>query len=354
METDRNSVDRSTVANLRPYLLRSLLATVTDLGISPERLCIGLGFGPDDLANPSCRLSFRQAAMVIRRALQMTPGRPLGLMVGESESIASIGLTGFAMLTCRTLRDAAVFGIQMQDSAGTILRLKWSRSPNTSIITATSRFAAPAIQPFLVEEAFASWLGLTRSLIGHGFRPLRIELAYPEPTYAAEYHRCFGCPVRFSQTANSFIVDNQWAEKKVATFDPHTHREVLELLRLGLSRERETDELFESVERLVHADIASIPTLDEIAPKLNMSGRTLRRKLMDRGLSFQMLVDNVRKNQAIDLLSNGVLSIDEVAEQVGFSNAHNFRRAFRRWTGTSPTDLRKTLALPQPAPQGLA
>jgi AraC-like DNA-binding protein len=102
-------------------------------------------------------------------------------------------------------------------------------------------------------------------------------------------------------------------------------------------------DLFESVERAVRKNMKALPTLADVARQLHLSERTLRRRLGESDVSYQALLDNVRKNRAIELLANTALSIEQVALEVGFSDAHNFRRAFKRWTKSAPSDLRASL-----------
>jgi AraC-like DNA-binding protein len=337
------AVDRTTVANLPVYLLRCLATTAAEIGIAPARLCMGLGFAVEDLANPACRVSFRQGSMMIRRALQMAPGQALGLMIGERETIASIGLLGYAMMTSQTLRDAVALGMSLQKFAGSMLQFDMQVGEVSTSVLASNRFPEPHIHVFLVEEAFASFLQVARSLVGSGFKPSRVELAYPPPPYAAEYQRVFGCPVRFDQPANALVADNSWIARPLLTYDPLSHRQALEFLDIGMSREQEKVDLFESVERAVRKNMLSVPSLATVAKQLNLSERTLRRRLSGSGVSYQALLDDVRKTRAIELLGNTALSIEQVALEVGFSDANNFRRAFKRWTDSAPGELRESL-----------
>jgi len=337
------ALDHSTVANLPAYLLRCLAATAADVGIASERLCMGLGFSVEDLSNPACRVSYRQGSLMIRRALQMAPGRALGLRIGERETIASIGLLGYAMMTCRTLGDACELGMSLQKFAGSMLRFDMRLADGLAIVEAANRFPDPAIYVFLVEEAFASFLQIARGLVGMAFRPARIDLAYPAPSYADEYRRVFDCPVRFDQAGNAFVADVEWVARPLLTYDPLSHRQALEFLQIGTSREQEKNDLFESVERAVRQNMRDLPTLPDVAQRLHLSERTLRRRLADNGVSFQALLDNARKDRAIELLANTAQSIEQIAEAVGFCDAHNFRRAFKRWTGSSPSELRESM-----------
>jgi AraC-like DNA-binding protein len=98
--------------------------------------------------------------------------------------------------------------------------------------------------------------------------------------------------------------------------------------------------LFESVERAVGQNLRELPTFSEIAKRLCLSERTLRRRLADNGVSYQELLDSVRKHRALEMLANPRLSFEQVVFEVGFCDSHNFRRALKRWTGSTPSEMR--------------
>jgi len=333
---------RYTTANLQVYLLRCIASMSKDFGIDPERLCMGLGFNLADLSDPDCRVSFRQASTMIRRAIEMTAwrGRGLGLDIGMKETIGSIGLVGYAMLTSPTLGDAVNLGVRLQNHAGSLLRLEVEQTESRIALSVRSPFPEPDIQPFLVEEAFGVFLMLTRTLVGDDFNPVSIDLSYPRPAYAAQYEAIFKCPIRYDQTNDVFTADAAWAEKKIATYDPLTHRQTLNYLQMAVTQESMGEELIESVERIIRRDLQQAPSLTSVAAQLCMSDRTLRRRLAENNLTYQSVLDEVRKSRALALLNNSRLSVEEIAFEVGFSDSHNFRRAFKRWTGHGPNQLR--------------
>lgn len=82
------------------------------------------------------------------------------------------------------------------------------------------------------------------------------------------------------------------------------------------------------------------PSIDDVAKRMNCSGRTLQRRLAERSLSYQMLLDYVRKDIAIELLCKTTLPITKIAVRTGFADDSTFHRAFRRWTGLSPGSYR--------------
>jgi len=338
------SVDaRYVTANIPAFVIRSLAVTLMDFGMDASRLTGGLGVTLEDLSDPACRVSFRQGREAILRALKMAKGRALGLETGMREKITSVGLVGYAMLTANTVGDAVRLGLELQKDTGSMLEFDTRSGPDGVVVTAASRFHDPDIYVFLVEEAFASFMGIAIGLIGDGFKPLRVDLAYPAPPHADVYQRVFGCQIRFGQIENAFVYDPAWYKMPLATADPFSHRQLLEFMAYNRIRSREAAEIIESVERVLRQKLQTRNHISKVARILGMSERTLRRRLAESGVSFQSLLDGLRKNRALELLANHEMSVEQIAFAVGFTDPHNFRRAFRRWTGATPGMLRADL-----------
>ncbi|BCG96565.1 AraC family transcriptional regulator [Mesorhizobium sp. 131-2-1] len=335
---------RYVTANIPAFLIRSLVATLSDFGLNASRLTVGLGITMEDLADPACRVSFRQGREAILRAMKMTKGKALGLETGIREKITSVGLVGHAMLTASTVGDAVKLGLDLQKDTGSMLEFDARVSPEGVVVTAASRFHDPDIYVFLVEEAFASFMGIATGLVGAEFKPSRVDLAYPAPAHAEVYQRVFGCAVRFGQMENAFVYDPAWYKRPLVTADPFSHRQILEFLAYNRARTREAAEIIASVERVLRQKLHGRNHISQVARALGMSERTLRRRLAESGVSFQSLLDGLRKNRALELLANQNMSVEQIAFAVGFSDPHNFRRAFRRWTGATPGALRADLS----------
>lgn len=335
---------RYVTANIPAFLIRSLAATIGDMGFDPGRLLAGLGVTMDDLADPACRVSFRQGREVILRAMKIAKGRALGLETGIREKITSVGIVGYAMLTAPDVGEAVRLGLELQKDTGSMLEFDMRSSGGGVAVTATSRFNDPEIYVFLVEEAFASFMGIGLALAGEEFKPLRVEFTYPPPSHVDDYARVFGCDIRFGAIENAFVFDPEWYGQPLATADPFGHRQLLEFLAFNRARSREAAEIIESVERVLRPRLEAHHAIARVARELGMSERTLRRRLAESGTSFQTVLDGLKKNRALELLANPQMSVEQIAFAVGFTDPHNFRRAFRRWTGSTPGTLRKDLS----------
>ncbi|WP_337270010.1 AraC family transcriptional regulator [Oryzifoliimicrobium ureilyticus] len=334
---------RLTTANIPVYMLRSLVATLMEHDLDVSKLLVGIGLTLTDIEDAECRVSFRQGREVILRALEMAQGHALGLETGFRQKINSVGLVGYAMLTSATVGDAVKLGLQFQKNTGSMLEFDTKVTEDGIAVTAASRFSEPAIYTFLVEEAFANFMTIGIGLVGDGFKPLRIELAYPEPAHSSAYKEIFGCEVRFGTMENVFLFDPTWYKQPLATSDPFSNRQLREFIAYHHDRTREAVETTEAVERVLRQRLQKRVSIARVAKALGMSERTLRRRLAEASVSFQGLLDELRKKKALELLSNPHMSVEQIAFAVGFTDPHNFRRAFRRWTGTTPGVLRSDI-----------
>jgi len=328
-------------AQLPPFLLQTVVRVAARHDIDPERLCHGLGFTAADLADPGLRVSYRQISQLIRRAMALLQDPALGLEVGCSNVLGTLGLVGYAMSLSPTLGDAIGMALRYQVLAGGIVHADAGGDGDEIWLSGGFRFPEPEIQVFAIEELFASGMVYMRTLAGDGFRPLRVECVYPEPAHAGAYAAVFGAPVRFGCLENRFVLDAAWLAHPLSTHEPLALRQTVAMLEQEARATMPADDLAMSVERAISRSLAEGAQIERIAGDLNMSGRTLRRRLAELGLSFDALLDNVRRTRVLSLLANPRLLFEQIAAEAGYSDVRSFRRAFRRWTGVSPSEFRR-------------
>ncbi|MGJ3701278.1 AraC family transcriptional regulator [Variovorax sp. AFSI2.2] len=331
---------RYSKADVPPAVIRSTLELAKLRGHSAERLCRGLGLSPDDLQNADMRVSYRQTSLLIRRVQQAVGDPALGLSAGSRQTIISLGLPGLGMLTCRTLGEAIAYATEHQQDAGALLHHRHFVEGQAFIVEATPRLYDPELEPYFVEEAFSCDVAVVRSLIGPQYNPLRLELSYPKPAYAAAYSAFFKCPLRFGASANRLVSDARWLEYSLPGYEEFTCPYLRAQLESLMPRRQERNDLLESISTHLRAHLDEPRALEETASDLNISVRTLRRRLADLNLSYRSLVDQARHERALDLLKRTSLTHGQIALATGFSDARNFRRAFKRWTGQLPGDAR--------------
>lgn len=333
---------RYTTAEIPPNVLLYL----SQLALQHELPCdgwfAGLGLQRSQLSDPSLRVSYRQASTIISRALQAFERPDIGLVVGSNETPGSFGLLGLAMTTSRTFGEAMRIGIEHHKVCGALLDVTFAAADdNTVALMAWPRFGETALLPFLCEELFASSMMLARQLLGPAFRPVAVELSFAAPAHAQRYAETFKCPIRFGTQCNRVLVDNHWLANELPGYNPLTARQALTLCMQQNSASGMRQEIVVAVERLLRSRMRQPPTIADVARTLNLSERSLRRRLAESGRLFREIHDRVRAEHALQLLQDGDLSVAQIGGEVGFNDPREFRRAFKRWTGMPPQDARR-------------
>lgn len=332
---------RYTAAETPPNVLVHLAQLALSRGLRCDGWFAGSGLTREQLNDPTLRVSYRQARSVIRRALLATGDAGLGLAVGRSETLGSFGLLGLAMMTSATFGDAMRVGITHHRVSGSLLDVSFEEvGPREVALAAWPRFNDPPLLPFLCEELFASSLAIARELLGRHFRPSRLEATYARPPHAEAYADFFQCELVFGARCNRVVLDVPWLGHPLPAHNPLTAQQALALCMQQHDTAGMQQEIVASVERLLRSHLRQPPRLPDVARMLNMSERSLRRRLAESGRIFREIHDRVRAERALQLLQAGVLSVAEVGSEVGFSDPREFRRAFKRWTGMAPQDAR--------------
>lgn len=328
------------LALVSPFLLQTLAEVAHDKGVSGERLCRGLGFTLEELQDPAQRISYRQAVTMIQRALAALPERGLGLWVGHRNVLGTLGLLGHVLSLCKTLRDAFEIGQRYQHTSGGMAVYTLREGAGESFVEVECRLPYADVQLFAVEEFFASLVVYNNALIGREFQPLRFEFTHAAPAYEAEYQRLLGPNLHFGCLHNRMVIDSLWLDMQLPSHQPVALRQALNLLELECAQVQQKMGLLQTVERAIARDLAQGCHIDKVASELNMSSRTLRRRLTEHDMTFDALQEQVRRARAMSLLSNPEMPIERIAEELGYSDIRGFRRAFKRWTGLSPSAYR--------------
>jgi AraC-like DNA-binding protein len=321
-----------------------LIELAQELGVTPQRLCAGLGCSVAGLRSGQ-EISTRQAWRLIRRALQLT-GRPdLGLQVGIRQNLSHFGLPGLAMSAAGTMGEAAEICLRYPKQAGGISSGRLEQDRDYVTLTVDCNLHDETVLPFVVEEYFASGLAISRQLVGDRFRVHTLELAYPEPSYGARYRQIFQCPVLFGCARNSARIEHDCLSLPIATHSAATVARRTRLLeQRARGRALATRPTEAVVEQLLLRSGNPRISIDEVAGALQVSVRTLRRRLREDGASFRGLCERIRVESAQRLLREQGMTVAAVAKQLGFSDAPTFRRAFKRWLGQVPGKMRQPTA----------
>lgn len=332
--------DLRTQAHLVPSVARAVLALAEDRGLSMSRLCRGLGITPETLCEEAVLVSHQQTRALILRTQRELNEPALGLAVGGRETPISWGLAGLAMLSCETLGEAVRYGLERQTASGTMTQHFLNPDGDRLHLSSTPLIFDSEIESFLIEESFAGAVAVVRAMVGPTFRPLQVDFAYPAPAHPRLYERFFRCPVRFEADEHRLTVASQWMQARLPGYDRLTSELVRKQLNRLLPTPIGSDDLLASVVSRLRHGLQDKPSQRGLAAQVNLSERTLRRRLVAQAASFRGLRDDARYERAADLLLHTEMTVADIAQALGYADARSFRRAFQRWSGVGPAQFR--------------
>jgi AraC-like DNA-binding protein len=195
--------------------------------------------------------------------------------------------------------------------------------------------------PEMTESTMARIVSTSRRWFGDRQFLRGIHVTHADPGYRSEYERIFRVPIRFKSDKNALIADEDWLTWKTGFPSQYV---------FGILSER-AEELLKTLEssKTMRGRVESLlmpllhtgdVTVDVVARKLAMSRSTLFRKLRAEGTTFESILDELRHRLAVYYISGRKASVNETAYLVGFSEAASFSRAFKRWTGMNPSEMK--------------
>ncbi|MBI5256763.1 MAG: AraC family transcriptional regulator [Burkholderiales bacterium] len=329
----------------RPDKIAVLVQTLGALGVPPEAALSGSGLAPAALQDAATRVSVRQLLAVHANAQRLAPDPGLALRAGARIRITHFGLYGYALLASPTPQQAIDFAIKYRALASPLIGLAFAAQRDEAVWSFDDVLALgadSALLRFIVELQLGTLLSLHRDLLGSALVPLRASVAYPAPAHAALYREVLGCPVDFQAGANTLCFDAAWLDKPLAFANPITASVVQATCDQLLAEMHSAAGVAGRVAALLLRAPGRFPDIEAVATELGLAVRTLRRRLQAEGRSYQQVLDEVRRQLAQDYLRSTRMSTDDIAAALGFSDAANFRHAFKRWTGHSPGVYRGT------------
>ena len=320
-------------------LFRMVLGQGAAMGLARPELLAAAGLSETDLIDPDARLPLRCQLAVGHALARARPGENVGLAALRFMAPTSLGALGYALAHCATLHDAVHTFARFQ---GLVTNAAAWRLEGTRLTVAAHPDLVALGHP--IENMVGLWVHLGRALIGERWVPRTVWLPHQPLGDPREHHAFFGVRPEFGAEHAGLDIPQHILERPVKGAQLAALSGLVELLESRLPRAK-TGSTTDSV-RAVLRDQVTRGGGDKaaVAEALGMSPRTLSRRLKAEGQAFQPLLDEARSELAQHCLRDPGLAIYEVALLLGYSEPGPFHRAFRRWTGTSPSKWRAAAA----------
>ncbi len=350
--TDLGLVGRETAAaSVRPAesgtisicFVAAALQSVRDRGLNADEMLSNVGLASSLLQVPQARVSAKHYGALWRNIALALDDEFFGQDSRRMKS-GSFAMLCHAAVACKTLgqaleRSLRFYSLILDDISGTLVR-----EAAEARIVLHERVAGAGQRVFAHELLLLMLYGVSCWLVGRRIPILRAEYSFPEPAHSAEYRLMYCADLRFERPNTAIAFEAGYLDLPVL----QNERSIKEFLRTApesiLLKYKNGSSLSARVRRrLRQFEPGEVPDFEGLAGELNLTPATMRRRLHEEGTSYQSIKDQLRRDLAIGYLSHTDRSVMEIALELGFSERSAFHRAFRKWTGASPGEFRRTL-----------
>jgi len=323
---------------------RALLDACARLGLDTGQILQAARLDPATLRDPDARIPIEQADALWQKAYELSHDPNLALHAVEVLPIGAYRVVDFLASNAPTIGAALVKISDYFPLIHPVIRMPFAVGDLhvTFAIEAPSR--PSTITRPVAEYTLAAVFVRLRKAINEPLPLIRVEFCHPRPADICEHERIFECPVRFdAATCQAVIGRDVWDTPRTgidlalfSLLDTHA--------RMLLDQLPVPADLLSDVRDAIAAELrGGNPQLAQIAKRLAMSERTLQRRLRDRGVLFNDMLDALRFREAKSYLAQEDVAVAEVAYLLGFAEQSSFNRAFKRWSDQTPSEYRRAV-----------
>ena len=318
-----------------------IASDLLNAGHSLDGLLGEVGLSRTDIASSDGWISYAAFMHLIERAALLLAEPAYGLKLGASHDVRDNGMLGFIAANSPTLGDALA-NVERYISVtneGTDAALE-PAGPTSAL---RFRDANPTLRKLRQnsERVSALFVKGARELTRRKATPVRVEFIHRRPNESIDYEGILGCPVRFQADWDAVVFSEETLRLPVIAADNRLLRTLEAACRKIIGRQPPKDDLIHSVrEYVVQRLEKGAPPFDDLARHLNMSSKTLERRLGERNTSYRALVGDIRRDLAKHYLANTGLRLHQIAYALGYSEPGPLVRAFKRWTDSTPMQYR--------------
>lgn len=310
-------------------------------GIDQQTCLLGTGISENELSSGEGLVTRTQEMRLIENLMLALPEEGVGgFELGLQYNLATFGVWGFALRTCKTLRQAVALGLRYLPLSTAYCCITVCEDGEAFGVVFDPDPIPPHLRQFLLERDMATALNLVREITFQGVEFKGVEFTGEPDVSASAIESLCGIAPAFHASANRILVNRAGAGQPFPGYDPVLTR----LLEQQCQQRMDTVEnsgLAGKVRQKLLGELGLGATLNDMASELALSTRSLRRKLEQEGASYRDLVEEERRQLALQLLNTTTMKIEELAAHLGYTDAGSFVRAFRRWEGCSPSAYRE-------------
>ena len=318
-------------------------------GVDAREMFRRHGLDSADIGDANARLPSAKMDLVLRDASVRIADPAFALRAARCWHPSNLGVLGHAWLSSSTLRRGLQRMVRYGRLVGEKLSTRLQDTAEGPKLVIDNGRTDLVVGPIVTDLSMSVLVDMCRMNFGASFRPRQVQLKRSAPLVRNDYTAFYGCPARFNAAEDSLTLSARDADEPLPTSNRQLAATLDRLITEQLAHLDRNDVATRCqaslLERLSSGELSET----QMAQRLHMSRRTLQRKLAEAEITYQKLVDDTRRDLALRYLEDPRHSITDITFMLGFSQQSAFTRAFKRWTGTSPTDYRTAANASRPA-----
>lgn len=330
------------------YLLQGLQAAGEDTGSFLQDLALDV-----KQLDPSATIDLALEYTIQKQIVAYVQHPAIGLYIGQQFNLAGYGPLLMLLMTSPSLIEAMQLGVYYQKITFLFGHLDLRQQQDLTVLTYDTLETEPALHFFRADAEIAGTVKLLKDMqaaMGLAIPIERIDLPFRAPKNALilqQYQQFYNAPLYFDQPQGAIYCKSLYLNQPILAADAATHQrykqQCNDALQQYLQEEEQEVSIKEQVIDYLKMQLHFLPPIAAVANALGLSERTLRYRLAEQNTSFSKLRDELRYEQACQLLQSSHLSIEQIAEHLHYNEASAFTHAFSRWSGISPRQYRKRL-----------
>ncbi len=266
-----------------------------------------------------------------------------GTQIGQTYQVNDLGVFGYAIASCKDLKQALHLEDKYYSLLGNILK-RGSLIQDHLIITKLYNVQNIDDESlaFFVALGSSARMHIARSIFGDDLKYESVSFTFDDEANREIYEKTYGCKVEFNAEFNGWSLDSTQLKRQLKDGNHADVAKYLPYCNELLENLRQKDSLVNDIQQILVSSAGDYPDIEMLACAFKISSRTLRRQLSNLGTSYQKILNKVRCQLSIEYLTRTGMSIEDVSNLIGFSDVTNFRHAFKKWVGKTPSFYRKT------------
>lgn len=317
--------------------MRLLTNLAAEHGLPAAQALAGTGVSEDQLHTPEQVVDARQELRLIHNLVENLDHVPaLGITAGRRYHFTAFGSLGFAMVSSHSMRDALGVGLKYVHLTFAFCHFSLSDRDDRTYVGLGDADLPDAVKRFVVERDSACVITLQRDMFNIPAMLNGAQFSFDDPGYAAAYEAFYQAQPAFNAGVNEIVFNRERLTQPLPQANDLALRSAEQQCEMLLNQRRQRGGLAAQVRNYLAKRAADMPSMEQAAQSLHMVPRTLRRKLLHEDTSFAELRDEVRQTLAEEYLSGPGLSVEQVADRLGYAEPTSFINAYKRWHGCTP------------------